>query len=88
MKEILQLMEQRKQENMDTLQWLQKQPRVAIRELVNEQTAWDEKTNDDENVDNDNNDVRASERLAAKRKVNYKKLHTQGKDDDWLVGEY
>ena len=88
MKEILQLMEQRKQENMDTLQWLQKQPRVAIRELVNEQTAWDERNNDDENVDIDNNDVRASERLAAKRKINYKKLHTQGKDDDWLVGEY
>ena len=73
---------------MDTLRWLQKQPRVAIRELVNEQTAWDERNNDDENVDIDNNDVRASERLAAKRKINYRKLHTQGKDEDWLVGEY
>ena len=88
MREILELMEQRKQEDMDTLRWLQQQPRVAIRELVNEQTAWDERNNDNENVDNDNNDVRASERLAAKRKVNYKKLHTQGKDDDWFVGEY
>ena len=88
MKEILQLMEQRKQENMDTLQWLQKQPRVAIRELVNEQTACDEKTNDDENVDNDNNGVRASARLAAKRKIDYKRMNTQGKDDNWLVGEY
>ena len=84
MREILELMEQRKQEDMDTLRWLQQQPRVAIRELVNEQTRND----DNENVDNDNNDVRASERLAGKRKVNYKKLHTQGKDDDWLVGEY
>ena len=87
MKEILQLMEQRKQENMDTLQWLQKQPRVAIRELVND-TAWDEKTNNDENVDDDNNGVRASARLAAKRKIDYKKMNTQGKDDTWLVGEY
>ena len=81
-------MEQRKQENMDTLQWLQKQPRVAIRELVNEQTAWDEKTNDDENVDNENNGVRASARLAAKRKIDYKRMNTQGRDDNWLVGEY
>ena len=84
MREILELMEQRKQEDMDTLRWLQQQPRVAIRELVNEQTRSD----DNENVDDDNNDVRASERLAGKRKVNYKKLHTQGKDDDWFVGEY
>ena len=84
MREILELMEHRKQEDMDTLRWLQQQPRVAIRELVNEQTG----NNDNENVDNDTNDVRASERLAAKRKVNYKKLHTQGKADDWFVGEY
>ena len=87
MKEILQLMEQRKQDHIDTLQWLQKQPRVAIRELVNDTTAWDEETNDDENVDDDNNGVRASARLAAKRKIDYKKMNKQGKDD-WMIGEY
>ena len=84
MREILELMEHRKQEDMDTLRWLQQQPRVAIREVVNEQTRND----DNENADDDDNDVRASERLAGKRKVNYRKLHTQGKADDWFVGEY
>ena len=84
MREILELMEHKKQADMDTLRWLQQQPRVAIQEVVNEQTRND----DNENADDDDNDVRASERLARKRKVNYRKLHTQGKADDWFVGEY
>ena len=87
MKEILQLMEQRKQENMDTLQWLQKQPRMAIRELVNDTAAWDEETNDDGNVDDNNDGVRASARLATKQRIDYKRMHKQGKDD-WMIGEY
>ena len=84
MREILELMEHKKQADMDTLRWLQQQPRVAIQEVVNEQTRND----DNENAEDDDNDIRASERLARKRKVNYRKLHTQGKTDDWFVGEY
>ena len=40
-----------------------------------------------DDVDDDNNGVRASARLAAKRKIDYKKMNKQGKDD-WMIGEY
>ena len=95
MKEILELMEEKKQDHLDTLQWLQKQPRTTLQELARGNAAWDEENNDDDNVDgnvDDNNDgvlaqQRASARLATKQRIDYKKMNAQGKDD-WMIGEY
>ena len=93
MREILELMEEKKQDHIDTLQWLQKQPHHKIKELVNEHgnAAWDEENNDDGNVDDDNDGVlaqqRASARLASKQRIDYKKMNKKGKDD-WMIGEY
>ena len=64
MNEILGLMEEKKQDHIETLQWLQKQPHHKIKELVNENdnSAWDtvegneENPNiDDDAADNDDN---------------------------------
>merc|ERR1712055_632275 len=59
MKEILDLMEEKKQDHIETLQWLQKQPHHKIKELVNENGngAWDTVEDDEENTDNDDNAV-------------------------------
>ena len=97
MKEILELMEERKQDHIETLQWLQKQPNHKIKELVNENGsgAWDTIDDDEENTDNDDdadddddddNDGaqehhRASARLATKPRINYKKMNKKGRDD-------
>ena len=91
-------MEEKKQDHIDTLQWLQKQPHHKIKELVNEHgnAAWDEDNNDDDKDDDDNNDDdndsaqakhRASARLASKQRIDYKKMNKKGKDD-WMIGEY
>merc|ERR1712055_959527 len=94
MKEILELMEEKKQDHIETLQWLQKQPHHKIKELVNENGngAWDtveddrENTDDDDNAvdDDDDNDCaqeehRASARLANKTRIDYKKMDRKGK---------
>ena len=52
-------MEEKKQDHIETLQWLQKQPHHKIKELVNENGsgAWDEVEDDEENNDNDDDDV-------------------------------
>ena len=97
MKEILDLMEEKKQDHIQTLQWLQKQPLHKIKELVKENGngTWDTVENDEENTDDDNNEVddddddndwaqeehRASARLANKTRINYKKMNRKGKDD-------
>ena len=59
MKEILDLMEEKKQDHIQTLQWLQKQPLHKIKELVKENGngAWDTVENDEENTDDDDNTV-------------------------------
>ena len=100
MKEILELIEEKRQEHMETLDWLQKQPQHKLRELVtaNDEGAWDT-AEDEENNDNDDENIvtldddiddeeddtqarqRASNRLAQKPRVNYKKMNEQGKDD-------
>ena len=80
MKEILELMEEKKQDHIETLQWLQKQPHHKITVLVNENDngAWDteeddEATNDDDDdaVDDDddndnNNDAQEQHRASAR----------------------
>ena len=97
MKEILALMEEKKQDYVATLRWLQKQPHYKIKELVDENSkgAWDavsndEEDNDDDAVDDDDgngsrdydqNENRASDRLANKRRIDYKLMHRKGKDD-------
>ena len=99
MKEILGLMEEKKQDHIETLQWLQKQPHHKIKELVNENGsgAWDtiddneENTDNDDDADDDDDDDndgaqehhRASARLATKSRINYKKMNKIGKDDWW-----
>ena len=64
MNEILGLMEEKKQDHIETLQWLQKQPPHKIKELVNENdnSAWDTVEGDEEDpniddgaADNDDN---------------------------------
>ena len=59
MKEILELMEEKKQDHIETLQWLQKQPHHKIKELVSENGngAWDTVEDDEENTDNDDDAV-------------------------------
>ena len=59
MNEILGLMEEKKQDHIETLQWLQKQPQHKIKELVseNDNSAWDTVESNDENPDNDDNVV-------------------------------
>ena len=58
MKEILELIEEKKQDHIETLQWLQKQPHHKIRELVNDNDngAWDT-VEDDEDTNNDDEDI-------------------------------
>merc|ERR1719370_1871852 len=87
MKEILDLMEEKKQNHIQTLQWLQKQPLHKIKELVKENGngAWDTVENDEETTDDvddndDDDDIndwvqevqRASARLASKTRIDYK----------------
>ena len=65
MKEILELIEEKRQEHIETLEWLQKQPHHKIRELVNanDNGAWDtaedeeDDNNDDENIVTIDDDV-------------------------------
>ena len=64
-------MEEKKQDHIETLQWLQKQPQHKIKELVseNDNSAWDTVESNEENPDgtdtvggdnNDENEEKAS----------------------------
>ena len=79
MKEILELIEEKRQEHMETLDWLQKQPQHKLRELVTEQDegTWDtveteeDNENDDENIvtldddiDDEEDDTQAHQRTS------------------------
>ena len=80
MKEILELIEEKRQEHIETLEWLQKQPHHKIRELVNanDNGAWDtaedeeDDNNDDENIVtidddvDDEDDTQAQQRASAR----------------------
>ena len=88
MKEILELMEEKKQDHVATLRWLQKQPHHKIKELVNENSngAWDtveddeEDTNDDDDAvddddDDDNGEYAQGEYRASARLANKRRIN-------------
>merc|ERR1711954_187793 len=58
MREILDLMEEKKQDHLETLQWLQRQPHYKIRNPGNDDgsTSWDDDEDDEENDEDDNDD--------------------------------
>ena len=92
MREILDLMETKKHDHLETLRWLQRQPHHKIRNPGHDEDsniAWDDEEDDEEDDDDDDDDDddnnaqaqhghRTSGRLANKHKINYKEMHKRG----------
>ena len=90
MKEILDLMETKKHDHLETLRWLQRQPHQKVKNPGhdnNSNIAWDDEEDDDDDDDDDNAQAqhghRASDRLANKHKINYKEMHKRGFNKDY-----
>ena len=91
MKEILDLMETKKHDHLETLRWLQRQPHQKVKHPGhdnNSNSGWDDEEDDEEDDDDDDNAQaqhghRASDRLANKHKINYKEMHKRGFKKDY-----